>query len=383
MRDFEMENIENKASILTWCYNNGKTNYGQILQCYAMQEMVKKLGYDPVVIRYRKPDENEEVPSNIEDRDKYELSYRLEKVEGKNNERIQNFITFIKEHISLSEQCYSKHEVSECCKGSKVIFCGSDQIWNPIWFDDVYALNFKTYGAKKIAYAPSGISVELDEWKGKFILLGQCLNSFDVVTVREDESIPILSKYTDRKIEAVLDPTLLMPTREWDKAAGEPYDKEPYIFCYSLGRLRPNKVMLRYLLEKYDACKVLFITSGLFDHEDELEEDELFKAVQNAGPSEFISLIKYAKAVCTDSFHGLALSIVYQKQFYIFKRHAKDIDLWANMGRQRNLLKKVGITDRCIRNCNDIDTLDLINYKEINYGTESESIDVNLFLREL
>lgn len=365
-----MENTDKKASVLTWCYNNGKTNYGQILQCYAMQELARMLGYDPIVIRYRKPDGNENIPKDEAARDQYELSYRYKKVERKKDERIQRFIAFIKEHIPLSKQCYSKEEVSECCKGSKVIFCGSDQIWNPLWFDDVYALNFETYDAKKFAYAPSGISMELDEWKDKLTLLGSCLDSFDLVTVREEESIPILRKYTKKSIEAVMDPTLFVPVRKWDSIAGERPDEEPYIFCYSLGKLRENKVMLRYLLEKYNVGKVLFITSGLTPNEDELEEDELFKAVKNAGPAEFISLIKHAKAVCTDSFHGLALSIVYKKQFYIFKRHAEDVNLWANRNRQRNLLKKTGIDDRYVRNCREVDSLSPIEYEKIDYSRE-------------
>ena len=337
-----MKNTENKASILTWCYNNGKANYGQVLQCYAMQELVRMLGYDPIVIRYRKPDGNENVPEDEAARDRHELSYRYEKVEGEKDERIQRFITFIKEHISLSKQCYSKEEVSECCKGSKVIFCGSDQIWNLLVFDDVYALNFETYDAKKIAYAPSGIFVELKKWKDKLTLLGSCLNSFNLVAVREEESIPILEKYTDKSMEAVMDPTMLVPVQKWDSIAGERLSEESYIFCYSLGKLRENKVMLRYLLKKYNARKVLFITSGFFPNEDNLEEDDLFKAVKNAGPAEFISLIKHAEAVCTDSFHGLVFSIAYKKQFYMFRRHAEnaDFDLWGNRSRQRNLLKK-------------------------------------------
>ena len=369
-----MKNTDNKASILTWCYNNGKTNYGQILQCYAMQELVRMLGYDPIVIRYRKPDVNENVPEDEADRDKYELSYRYEKVEGKKDERIQRFISFIKEHISLSKQCYSKKEVSECCKDSKAVFCGSDQIWNPLGFDDIYALNFETYNAKKIAYAPSGISVELDGWKDKLTLLGSCLNSFDLVTVREEESMPILRKYTEKSIEAVMDPTLLIPVQKWDSIAGEQLSEEPYIFCYSLGRLRENKVMLRYLLKKYNARKVLFITSGFFPNEDELEEDDLFKAVKNAGPAEFISLIKHAETVCTDSFHGLVFSIAYKKQFYIFRRHTENANLWGNMNRQRNLLKKTGIEDRYVRSCKEIDGLRLINYEEIDYSNERARI---------
>ena len=88
-----------KAAILTWCYNNGPVNYGQILQCYAMQVMVQRMGYEVKVIRYRKRDSNELVywenkPEFLTGL--YELWYRLKKVEHKVDIRILKFVGFIK-----------------------------------------------------------------------------------------------------------------------------------------------------------------------------------------------------------------------------------------------------------------------------------------------
>lgn len=358
-----------KAALLTWCYNNGKTNYGQILQCYAMQTMIQRLGYEVKLIRYRKKTPDEKLGNGccfVPINDLYELWYRLKKVEGKVDIRIIRFIWFIKKYIHLSRQCYTKEQVETECKDCKVLFCGSDQIWNPVWFDDVYALNFGRDGQKRIAYAPSGILVENDQSRDVYRGMGKYLERFDWISVREKKSVEILKKYTEKPVMDTVDPTLLLSRKDWDKVATHRLSEEPYIFCYSLGRLRPNKLLVKRIMKRYDAKKVLFTTSGHYENESEQESGGCFFSVDTAGPSEFLALIRDAEAVCTDSFHGLALSLIFKKQFYIFERNDPDIAVWASMLRQENLLEKVGITDkRIMRNVTDIERMEPIDYKKV------------------
>lgn len=356
-----------KAAVLTWCYNNGKTNYGQILQCYAMQRVVQRLGYDVKVIRYRKKMQNEHAGSFSlrQLNDLYELWYRLKTVEGKADVRIARFIRFIRKHINLSEQCYTKEQVETACRDCAVLFCGSDQIWNPLWFDDVYALDFGRDGQKRIAYAPSGVLAENEQAEKVYRELGRCLRRFDWIAVRERKSVEILRKYTDRLITDTVDPTLLLSGEEWNQVAAGRLSREPYVFCYSLGRLRPNKLMVKKVMKKYGASKILFITSGHYEGEDALEKGGCFFPYDTAGPSEFLALIRDAKAVCTDSFHGLAISMIYQKQFYVFERNDPDISLWASMLRQENLLENVGVGSRIIRNVEDVETMEPVDYSKV------------------
>lgn len=365
-----------KAAILTWCYNNGSVNYGQILQCYAMQVIVQRLGYDVKVVKYRKKDPDEppermnksEVLTGL-----YELWYRLKKVENKIDVRILKFIGFIKKNISLSRQCYTKAEVERECQNCDILFCGSDQIWNPATFDDVYALNFGTSLQKRIAYAPSGVLSEEDWSKPIYKKLGACIERLDLVTVREKESIEILQKYTQKDIVDVVDPTLLLSKEEWNQVASKQSLKEPFVFCYFLGRIRSYKLLLKEIMKKHGAQKVYFTTPGGYEQENQRNTGKYFDAIKNAGPSEFIALIRDAKAVCTDSFHGLALSIIYQKQFYIFERSMPNKNLWASSSRQRNLLEKFGIGgQRSVKSLKDLESVEQIDYQNIHMERDWE-----------
>ena len=362
-------NEEKKAAILTWCYNNGKTNYGQILQCYAMQQMVRKMGYNPIIVRYRKLDIDEDYASLIgADRESYEYDYRIKVVEGGTSKRIDNFVEFIKKNIHVSGQCYTVEEIERETENCELLVCGSDQIWNPLWFDEVYVLNFGSSKQKRIAYAPSGV---LDETRSESVKtykrIAELIDRFDYVSVREKKGVAILRKFTQKRIEEALDPTLLMEKSEWDVIAANRVIEGRYLFCYCLGRLRSNKILLHHLAKKYNAERVAFITSGHYEGEEELESGGMYQSVGDAGPAEFISLIKHSVAVCTDSFHGIALSIVYNKQFYIINRNDPDIELWGSMERQKNLLEKVGIKEGRLVHCvSDIEHMKDIDYSEID-----------------
>lgn len=361
-------NRHRKAAIVTWCYDKGRTNYGQVLQCYAMQSIVRRLGYETKVIRYRKrtPEEvsyqNDEINLDV---DLYELCYRLENVETGASVRIFRFLQFIKENIRLSKQCYTKEEIEQECRDVEALFCGSDQIWNPLWFEDVYALNFGSPEQKRIAYAPSGVFFENSQVEPLYRRLGKYLDRFDLVTVREECGVDILKKYTKQEIIDVIDPTLLLSQDDWNQVAATQIVDEPYIFGYFLGRLRGQKILLRRIMDKYNVRKVVFVTSGFYN-EEEWEADRYFQPIKEAGPKELLALIRDARAVCTDSFHGIALSIVYQKQFYVFKRAISEIKEVANLERQKNLLEKVGIRENRLVMCtNDLEKMEEIKYEEL------------------
>lgn len=248
-----------KLTIVTWCYDNGRTNYGQILQCFAMQTIVRRFGYKTKIIRYREIKEDEEIflkKKSQEYIDLYELCYRLESVERKSSVRIFRFIEFIKENIDLSKQCYTKHDVEQECEDAEILFCGSDQIWNPLWFKDIYALNFGNVSQKRIAYAASGVFIENSQTELIYKQLGEYLNHFDLVTVREKTSIDILQKYTLKKIEDVIDPTLLLSAKEWNQIASKPVIEESYIFCYCLGKIRSHKLLLKKVMKLYGVKKL-------------------------------------------------------------------------------------------------------------------------------
>ena len=168
-----------------------------------------------------------------------------------------------------------------------------------------------------------------------------------MVTVREKESVKILKKYTKKEIIDVIDPTLLLSMEDWNYVE-----------------------------------KIYFTTPGIYERENEQNVDKRFCSLKSVGPAEFIALIRDAKAVCTDSFHGMAISIVYQKQFYIFERSMPDKHLWASSSRQRDLLEQSGIGDgRLIKSLKDLDALKEVDYHNVcteRYWNRAKSLIRNV-----
>lgn len=370
------KNIETgkMAAILTWCDNNGPTNYGQILQCYAMQNLVDRWGYDSFVVQYRTRDERDFGKRIFSNRtpvgrllnSHYEQQYNLKIIEKRNTPRVQAFKEFIKKYIRLTPPCYSRKAVEYETKDCSLLVCGSDQIWNPLWVNPIWLLDFGTSSQRRVAYAPSGIFDEDEDSEACYRKMVPLIEKLDVVTVREQLGVDILSKYTDKVIQAAPDPTLLMSSKEWDKVCAEQLVPEDYIFCYVMGSIRPHQLVLRKLLEKYNAKKIVYIPSNL------LNEGQLpyFVRFDTAGPAEFISLIKHAKAVCTDSFHGTALSLIYGKQFYTVQRVQVGADKFGGAERTSDLLKRLHMDSRTVRSVKDVLGKGDIDYEQVDREIE-------------
>ncbi len=322
--------MSKRAAILTWCDNNGPTNYGQVLQCYAMQDLARSWGYDPLVVQYPGKD-----PAVF--------------CAGENETRVRRFKAFIREHISLSTPCYSRRAVEDATRDCELLICGSDQIWNPVSFDPIFFLNFGVPGQRRIAYAPSGIFQDAPQWQGTYQKMAPLIEKLDEISVRERTGQQILSKFTDKKIEVKPDPTLSVPVEEWDRLAAPRLIQEDYVLCYILGELRPWQLVLRGIMRRHGVRKTVFIPSNVADP----HGYAFTEPCVDAGPAEFLSLVKHASAVCTDSLHGTIFSLLYERPLYNVRRRAEK-NLWAGNERVENLLECCGRKGRVARNMKDI-----------------------------
>lgn len=347
-----------KAAILTWCDNNGPTNYGQIFQCYAMQHLVKEAGYEPVVVQYRKKNSQDMLKHNFSNRtafgrflnERYERHYNLKVVEGEETLRVKRFKEFIRKYIPLSPPCYTKRMVEEMTADCKILICGSDQIWNPIHFDPIWFLDFGAATQKRIAYAPSGIFYEKPEFEAYYRKMAPLIEKLDKVSIREQIGADILKKYVDREIEVKEDPTLRLDRSQWDQAAEKRIIEGNYIFCYLLGSLAPYQMVLRELKNKYQSEQIVYIPTNVFS-DGELKK---YRKCEDAGPAQFLSLVKYAKAVCTDSFHGTIMALQYGVPFYNVRRMHKEAENVGGVERIDNLLEKRGLAKRWVRNARGV-----------------------------
>ncbi len=317
-----------KAAIITWCNNSGHPNYGQILQCYAVQKIVESWGYDAFVVLYQ--------------REAY--------IVNENTERAKSFHRFIEKYIPCSSPCYTKEGIEKETRKAELLVCGSDQIWNPVCFDPVYFLDFGREEQKRIAFAVSGIFEDKPEYKEIYQRMAELIGRFDMVTVRERTGVNILGNYTKKEIKAMPDPTLQLDKRLWDDIATERIEKEDYIFCYFLGSLKSYQLIVKEAARTYGVKKILFIPSNV------VKEGSLplFQPIDDAGPAEFVSLIKYAKAVCTDSFHGVAMSIVYDVPFFAVQRMQLEGGAYSSMVRIKDLLEERKMESRVVKNVREM-----------------------------
>lgn len=302
-------------------------NYGGVLQAYALCHAVETLGYHAEQVRvsyYGRGCRNLLVEGTF----KYTLKRilrpflkplrnALRKKRGRGSDGLQKvFLHFREELIPHSEREYSMTDISESIKEYDAFIVGSDQIWNPIWYYAPFFLTFAPSSVPKIAYAASIAQNSLPEKVRA--LYRENLKDFRAVSVREVDAVELLSDISPVEVKHVLDPTLLLSAEEWDAVAAPRSVEREYVFCYFLG----NNRHIRELAEEYARAKGLILVNamhaaGLY-HENDLNFGDVQRT--DLSPEEFLSLIKHASYVFTDSFHATVFSLLYGREFCTFRR---------------------------------------------------------------
>ncbi len=290
---------KHKVGVFTFCNNNGPVNYGQILQGLAVQRILKEFDCESQIVLYQ----NLKIPEFM-------------------TKRVQRFQEFVAQNIKTTQPCFSREEINEVVEECDILLCGSDQVWLPDTIDDVWTLNVGKKDIKRVSLAASGIFYDDEFTNERIACYKNNFENIDFISVRESSAIPILSKYTSRDITVCPDPTLFVDKTVWDSlAAGDNLDEE-YVFCYCLGGNKSYDLLLKKISGLYGNVKIKYIASNLV-------EDYCYKnmePVYDAGPSEFIRLLKGSKAVVTDSFHGVTMSIVFGKDWYNIDRFSTGKD---------------------------------------------------------
>lgn len=240
-------------------------------------------------------------------------------------------------------------------------FCGSDQIWNTNCgdFSNAYLLDFVENKSCCCAYAPSigvtKLNVESEE------LLKQYITDYKKISVREKNSSCYLANMIGRNVDTVLDPVFLLGKDEWDKVA-KPVDiRENFVLGYFIGDVAGMRKYSQALAKHYNG-KVVVINQNLRD---------LYIGGRNvqysAGPREFLWLIKNSSMVCTNSFHAVAFSLIFNQNFWVF------IDGEARgeekpQQRIYNITELVGLDSRIVdqNTCGDMNMDQQIDWEKVN-----------------
>lgn len=334
------------------CYDT--KNYGSMLQTLATCKQIEALGYDYEIIKYtRKATVGlilrslGRIPEKLAvKKAKLEQSKQLERYpEVKQGIKTRNacFDAFMNSTFTKMSPAYDTFEqLKKATENYDAVLVGSDQLWLPQGYSTgFYNLLFVPDNIPKIAYATSfGVS-QIPENKKK--TAKEFLNRIEHISVRELRGSEIVKELTGRDVPTVVDPTLLFNQKQWAEIIPEkPVMEGKYIFCYFLG----NNPQQRKTVRAFADVQGLPVVT--IPHLDEfIESDVGFGDYEkyDVGPAEFINLIRNAKYICTDSFHGSVFSILHHKQFVTFNRFAEGNKQSRN-SRIDSLLKQTGLTDR-------------------------------------
>ena len=294
-------------------------NYGAALQCKALYTYLADLGHEVEVIDYRSPAvENAyrifpKFRKNI-----FVLLYQYfdatKNYSGLKQRRIkfQDFLSDVKKTIpmTLDEICNSHFDYD-------LIIAGSDQIWNPNitgGFDKVYFLDFNGH-FRRAGYAISLGDVHYPQFASQEFY--DLAKTFSNLSFREPDAADFISSKLNCECLQVVDPTLLLTREQWDRTIENIIFTAPdkYILVYYVIGGQSSEVIIRIAehLSKTYQMPILNIKMGRGSSRFHIKVNNLV----NVGPYEFIFLIKNASMVVTSSFHGTALSCIYQKDLSV------------------------------------------------------------------
>ena len=290
-------------------------NFGAILQAYAIQQVLMDLGHNTEIIDYLNPRRKRVNFSVIRLMAHYTWNQVVARVLV-GTDRKRKTEEFRRQHLRLSARTYcSAASIHADPPLYDAYITGSDQVWNPInnANDSTYFLTFAPSGRKRISYAASfGVAEIRDEFARGY---AEWLRQIQCPSVREFEGKRIVHELTGSEPVMVLDPTLLLGAAQWNRIAVPSENSGPYILCYYMpGDKLVNKSItgLARQVAKKTGWRVIAIG------EKEYQRLNPFRhSIFSAGPAEFVGLLRNASYVITNSFHGVAFSIIYRIPFIV------------------------------------------------------------------
>ena len=341
-----------KIGILTF---HRSQNYGALLQAKALQDYLKILGYDVSFIDYwPKYHEDMYKPFSFEKWLKLKFPnkiYTLIKL-------IFTYHRLVKRRAKTKEYCNKFLNISKATNYDVVIY-GSDQIWRKqhqpsfAYYNPVYFGNDYVDTDNKIAYAASMGKIEIDNIEDRQFIKKHLAN-FNAISIREQDLIERLSQEFGIKYQHVCDPVFLLSRSQWEKHVDKKYiPHEKYILYYRLQPLKETDRMVDELVRQ-TGYRVIEMRSYI----PFLKYGDRYNFTADA--QEFVSLICGAEYVVTSAFHGIAMSIIFERQFF-----------FASQKKQANRVVYLFLIIFFNKRFSDgrltrIDTTDIIDYDNVN-----------------
>ena len=354
-----------KAGIITYHF---PYNSGAALQSLALQTVLSSMGHEVSILNYRPwyhqnictPNKNVVyIMQESMEQEKAagtDLLHRMVhagragsaaakfNMSGSDSFKIseQKFGSFVKRFHHETQVCRTFEDLKKIAGDYDVLFSGSDQLWNTNLtkgqFDPAYFLTFAEPHTKCVTYA-MGVNFRDDVVTNR--QLAELIRGLDCISLREEKFIRTIRRaMPSAKIRQDIDPTLLLQKEDYAPFEAEPNEfmGQPYIMTYTMGDGSQKYV--------YAAAKQLSEKLGIPVRDitgNPLRKEKVFGVeCVKGGPDEFLSYIKNAAYIVTNSFHGTAFSLIYGKQFVT-------VPHLTTGNRVTDLLKRVGLQGRICR----------------------------------
>lgn len=346
------------------------TNYGSALQSWALGQAIQKLGYKAKLVDYCPDILADKDPlnpfGNMWDKDEESLRMcQLTMPAIKVN--YEKFMRFYNERFDKTVEKYTSANFNDVKNEVDSFVCGSDTIFCPDEFgiDDGYYANYDCMKANSVTYAASfGDPHFTDEM---YLVLNDRLQNFKAFGLRENLMIPYVKEHTEVPVQKVVDPTLLLTSDDYDTIAEDRLVPEKYMLLYAR---RYNPKMNEYAenLAKKNGWKIVDISLRATNAE--LGHQMFYEA----GVEEFLSLVKHAEYIVTNSFHGMIFGVQYRCPFVIFSREQCDTKI-------TELLELFGLSDRMLVTGEE-NLREKIDYKEVHNNIAAARDDSKQFLKK-
>ena len=334
--------MQGKIGILTF---HRALSYGAMLQAYALQTKLSALEIENEIIDYTckyMVKHYQRLFRPVKANALRGFAYNLLTAGGIRKER-KTRDRFVRKHLKLSKT-YQASDIAQAAQEYALLITGSDQVWSPTCagFDPAYFLGFAA-PEQRYSYAASiavkTLPAELrDEYRKR-------LKDFAAFSVREQSGAELIRQLTGRDDAQVhIDPTLLLKREAWDNLAPASPVRTPYILLFTVNAPR-TLIDQTLVLSRRTGLPIIYLNKLHVRREKEIRYLEPIEADQ------FVSLVKHAAYVCTNSFHGTAFSVIYHKQFIVETETVSGRNI-----RAEELLSRLGLSERILQG--DISAID-------------------------
>ena len=321
-----------KIGILTFWWS--QDNYGQLLQCYALQKHLKDNGHEPFLIRYNNTNDLKRLPlflrllkafNPVLLHKYFKSKLRFAKILNEQTEYNRHFDDFRNKYILFSVNKYASFaDLKKNPPSADAYIVGSDQVWNywsmRLWryINPIHAyfLDFGLENVKRLSYAASWGREELSEEYKKEIT--PMLARFAYISVREQNGIDLCTQCGRKDTEWVCDPTLILRAEKYREIYQNEQIRKPggkYLLLYLLNNKFSFDIQKIYDFAQSKRLEIVYITgNGKID-----KYPKFFATIP-----EWLYLVDNAEYVITNSFHCSVFSTIFNKKFGIIPLCDKD-----------------------------------------------------------